>query len=215
MYLELYIYGGVDGIVFVAQGNFMGAQGSTTAGAMRSNLVSLVNKFLVPQLFDGPPAGLDISIVQRYIGVVDINPEADAFCQCIPLLKILEYALSAKLVEFGYSIALNLGFACEPQHFFHFQFYRQAVGVPARFSRHTETLHRFVPWDHILEDAGKDMVDSGISVSCGGTLVENEFWAGLAGLYALLKYSISFPEFKDLTLNFRKVDFAAYWLEHG
>ena len=84
-------------------------------------------------------------------------------------------------------------------------FDRQTMRVPAGFSRHMETLHRFVAGINILETACEDVVDAGFAVGGGRPIVESKKGPARTVLQALLKHRLVPPEFKNALLQGRAV----------
>ncbi|MBT9149165.1 MAG: hypothetical protein DDT28_00586 [Dehalococcoidia bacterium] len=67
----------------------MRAEGSAAAGAMWSHFIPLIDEAFVPQLLYQPPAGLDVVVIQGYVGMIQVDPEADALGQLFPFLNVL------------------------------------------------------------------------------------------------------------------------------
>ena len=99
---------GVDHIL-VALGDLVRGERSAAARAVRDDLVALVKHLLVPDLLQRPPDRLDVAGVERAIGIVEIDPEADPLGQAIPLVKEGEDRVAALLVELGDAELFDLG----------------------------------------------------------------------------------------------------------
>ena len=92
------------------------------------------------------------------------------------------------------AVFFNLVFSIQAQLLFHFQLYRQAVGIPAGLAGHHIALHGAVAGDHILDDAGQHMADVGLAVGCGGAIIKDIRGALFAGINALFKDMLLFPK---------------------
>ena len=69
------------------------------AGAVRDHFVTLVQQVVVRDPLQRPPDRLDVLVGEGDVGVVEIDPEADALGQPVPLLDVREHRLPAALVE--------------------------------------------------------------------------------------------------------------------
>ena len=87
--------------VLVAEGHLVTGERRAAARAVGHDLVALVEQPLVVDLAQRPPDRLDVRRVQRAVGVVEVDPEADALGQRVPVLEVLEDRLAAALVELG------------------------------------------------------------------------------------------------------------------
>jgi hypothetical protein len=70
--------------------------------------VALVEQVLRTDLLERPPDRLDVARVERAVGVVEVEPEADPLGQAVPLLEELEHRLAAAVVELGDPELLDL-----------------------------------------------------------------------------------------------------------
>ncbi len=90
---------GVLGDVLVALRHLVAADGGAAARAVRDDLVPLVQQTLVPDLPQQPPHRLDVAVGVRVVGVLEVDPEADALGEALPLLQIRGHALLAELLN--------------------------------------------------------------------------------------------------------------------
>ena len=66
---------------------------------MRGDSVALIDKTVIPKLLYNPPAGLDVAVIEGDVRVFHVNPEADAICEVLPLLYVLQDVPAATAVE--------------------------------------------------------------------------------------------------------------------
>ena len=168
---EADIYGGV-GDVLVAERHLVRGERGAAARAVGHDLVPLVEAALVPELAQRPPDRLDVVVLERDVGVVEVDPEADPLGQPVPLLDVLEHRGAAALVELGDPVLLDLLLGGDTQLFFDLELDRQAVAVPAGLARHPVAAHRPVARVDVLEDSGEDVVGAGTAVRRRRPLVE-------------------------------------------
>ena len=152
----------------------MGAEAGDASGAVGGAPHVLAEQALVPEGFEYPPAGLDVIVIQGHVRVVHVHPVADAVGQGFPLLKVVEDALPALLVEFLDAVLFDVPLAGEAQALLHLQLHRQPVGVPAAFAQAAVPLHRPVAADDILEYPGQHVMDAGTTVGSRRPLEEHE-----------------------------------------
>src|SRR3970282_728067 len=98
---------------------------------MRRGAIVQVDEALVPELLDDPPDGLDVVAVVGDVGVVHIDPEADALREGLPFLDVAEDALAAAAVELLDAELLDLRLALEAELALDFELDRKAVSIPA------------------------------------------------------------------------------------
>ena len=193
----------------------MAADRGAAARAIRHDLVALVEQVLVPDLPQQPPDRLDVLVGERVVGVVQVDPEADALGEALPLLEVGGDALPAQLVELGDAVGLDLPFAVDAEAPLHLELHRQAVGVPAGLARHAVAAHRLVAREEVLEDARDDVVRARPAVGRGRPLVEDEDGGVVTALEALLEDAVFLPELEDAGVERREVDARRDVLEPG
>ena len=101
--------------VLVAQRDLVRRQRRAAARAVGHDLVALVQQPLVPHLLERPPDRLDVVVVQRVVGVVGVDPEADPLRQLVPLVDVLQHRLAALGVELGHAVRLDVVLGLEAQ----------------------------------------------------------------------------------------------------
>ena len=98
------------------------------------------------------------AFVEGAVGVVEVDPEADALGQPVPVLDVAEHRLAAAGVELGDPVGLDLSLRGDAQLALDLELHRQAVAVPAALARHLVAPHRAVAGVDVLEDAGEHVV---------------------------------------------------------
>ena len=164
----------VLGDVLVALGDLVARDRRAAARAVGHDLEALVEQALVPDAAQQPPDRLDVLVGERVVGVVEVDPEADALGHPVPVLEVGEDALAAEVVELGDAVLLDLLLAVDAEPALDLELDRQAVAVPARLARHAVAAHRLVAREDVLEDARQDVVRARPAVGRRRALVEDE-----------------------------------------
>src|SRR5690606_19823362 len=169
-------------------------------------LVAAIDKSLVPDDLQQVPDAFDVAVVQRVIGFVEVYPEAHAFGHLLPVADVAHDRLPAAPRKLGNTYFFFDFFLVEDAEFFlDFMLDGQAVGVPSRLARHVIAAHRLVAREGVLEGTCQDVMDTGLPVRSGRTLIEAE--AGLPSrcIQGLLKDAMLTPEGKHFLLQCRTV----------
>ena len=182
---------------------------------MRGNLITLVHQSPIPHLFYCPPDSLNIFIVHCDIGMLHVNPEANALGHCLPFLEVSKDTLTAAGIEAGNTVFLNLCFTRKSKLSFHLQLHRQAMGIPTGDARGIIALHCLIARYNVFEDTSQHMMDTGTTVSGRWSLIKSEARATLTSFYATLKDAVFPPPAKYLFLNLWQINLATYWTEHN
>ena len=176
------------------------------ARAVGHHLEALVEELLVPDLPQQPPHRLDVVVGERVVGVVQVDPEADALGHPVPVLEIGEHALATQGVEPGDAVLLDLLLAVDPQTAFDFELDGQAVAVPAGLARHAVAAHRLEARKDVLEDAREHVVGARPAVGRRRTFVERIQRRVAAQLYAFGEDALAAPELEDPRVESGKID---------
>ncbi len=200
---EAYVDGRI-GDQLVAGRHLVRRQRRAAARAVRHHLVALVEQAFLGELAQDPPHRLDITIGHGHVGVVEVQPHADALGHTVPVVHVRGHRLAAQLVELGHAVGLDLLLVIEAQSLLDLEFHRQAVAVPTRFATHEVATHGLVAGIDVLEHARKDMVDTGLAVGRGRTFVEHPFRLAGAQFQALLEDGVLLPPGEDAFLESRK-----------
>ena len=207
-------YRRVGSVFLIAEGDFVGAKAGLAAGAMGSAAQTLVEEAVIPQLLEDPPAGLDKVVVQGYVGVLHVHPEADAVGENLPFLDVAEDAFAAALVELLDAVFLDIPLGTEAKFLFDFQFHRKTVGVPAAFAKAAITLHGAVAANHVLEHAGQDVMDAGAAVGSGRPFVEHEKGCIGSLRFGTAKDVVVLPVLQNPGIKLRHADAAGHGSKH-
>ncbi len=187
--------------VAVSQGHLVRGQRGAAAGAVGHDLVTLIQQLALMDLLQRPPHRLDVIGVQCAIGVLQVDPEADALGQTVPLLQIRPHRLPALGVEPRDPIRLDLVLAGDPQFLLHPDLHRQAVAVPAALALHLIAAHRLVARVDVLEHARQHVVRARAPVGGGGSLIEHPRLRSLAQAHGLREDVALAPALQDLQLQ--------------
>jgi hypothetical protein len=147
-------------------------EGGAAARAVRNDLVALIEAAVVPDAPERPPHRLDVLVREGDVRVVQVEPEADALRELVPVLDVPEHGFAAELVELGDSVLLDLGGRRDPELALDLELDRQPVTVPARLARNPVPTHGLVARIDVLEHPGEDVVGAGPSVGGRRPLVK-------------------------------------------
>ena len=161
----------------------------------------LIDHVLPEELLQDPPFCLDVVVVQRDIGMIHIRHVPHPLTHIAPHSGISEDGLSALLVEFPDSVALDVLFAVESQLLLDFNLHRKAVGIPACLSVDLKSLHRLVAVNRVLQRSSHHVMDARFAVGSRRPLIEDELRLPLPGFYALVEQILLVPFFHLFLLN--------------
>ena len=164
------------------------------ARAVRHNFKALVQKAFFPNLLQRPPFRFNIIVLVGDVRVLHIGPKAHRVREIFPHALIFPNALFAFFNKGLYAVCFNLLFAVQPQQFFHFQLYRQAMGVPPCFARHHIALHSAVTRNHIFDAARLYMADMRLAIGRGRAVIKGVGGAVFSGIDTFFKDIMFFPE---------------------
>ena len=168
---QLHVDGEVLDVV-VAEGDLVRAERGAAARAVGHDLVALVQPPVVPHPPQGPPARLDVVVLHRHVGVVEVDPEPDPLGQPVPLLHVAEDRLAAARVELRDPVLLDLGLRGDPQPPSRPRARPAARGSPSPPCAARVPGHRAVARVDVLEDAREDVARVRTAVRGRRTLVE-------------------------------------------
>ncbi len=132
----------------------------------------LVQQLAPVDLRKRPPDRLDVALVERAVGVVEVDPEADPLGQPVPLLQVGEHRLAAARVELADPVLLDFGLRFDPQLLFDGDLHRQSMAIPAALALDEVTAHRLKARVDVLEHAREHVVGTRRAVGRRRTLVE-------------------------------------------
>ena len=190
--------------VLVALRHLVAGERGAAPRAVGDDLVALVQQPLVVDLAQRPPHRLDVRRVERAVGVVEVDPEADALGQRVPVLEVLEDRLAAALVELGDAELLDLLLVLDPELLLDGDLDRQAVRVPAALALDLVAAHRLVARVDVLEHAREDVVRAGLAVGRRRPLPEDPRRRALAAADRLAEDVALAPARENLLLERRE-----------
>ena len=187
--------------VLVAERELVRAQRRAAARAVRDDLVALVEQALVADRAQRPPDRLDVRGVERAVRVLEVDPEADALGQRVPVLEELEDRLAAPGVELGDAVGLDLGLRRDAELLLDGDLDRQAVAVPAALALDVAAAHRLEARVDVLEDAGEHVVRARPAVGGRRALVEHPRLRALPAAQRLAEDVALAPALEHLLLE--------------
>ena len=104
--------------VAVAERHLVRGQRGLAARAVGDDPVALVQQAALVDLRERPPHRLDVALIQRAVGVLEVDPEADPLGQAVPLLHVREHRLAAAFVELADAVLLDFGLGADAELFF-------------------------------------------------------------------------------------------------
>ena len=163
--------------------------------------MALEEQVVVPHRLQRPPHRLDVGRVERAVGVLEVDPVADALGQRRPVLEELEDGLAALRVELGDAVALDVVLGGEAELLLDRDLDRQAVAVPAALALDVVAAHRLVAGEDVLEHAREHVVGAGAAVGGRRALVEDELLGALAAAHRLAEDVALAPALEHLLLE--------------
>jgi hypothetical protein len=185
---------------FVPLPHLSGGERRAALGPPPHDLVALVEEPLFEEVRERPPHALHVALVEGDVGLVEVDPEADALGELLPLLRVAEHGGDALLDEGLHAVGLDGGLAVHVELFFDLDLDGEAVRVPAGLARHVVAAHRLVPGEEILHDAREHVAVVGQAVRRGRALVEDPRLAVARALERFLEDADLPPERENLTL---------------
>ena len=175
----------------------MRAQTGTVRRGERLDCVSLVEETLVVDLLQKVPQSFDVAVVVGDIGIVHINPVADTLCHIYPFTGIFHDLRTAGCVVIPDGNLLADVFLVDSQFLLNSDFHGKAMSVPSRAALDLVSGHCLVTAHGVLDGTSHHVVDTGHSVSGGGTLEEYELRASLTDFHAAAESIFLFPLLQD------------------
>ena len=165
--------------------------------AVRQYFVASIQQIFVEHLFECPPAGFHVIVVQGYVRRVKVDPVSHALGHLTPCALVGPNAFSTRVVESLHSERFNRLIAHQIQSLLDFDFDRQTVRIPSTFPLDKESLHRLPPAHEILVGSCDDVVNSRLSVRSWRPLEENKRCALAVGVYGLLERLFVLPSIEQ------------------
>ena len=136
--------------------------------------------------------------------MIHVGPVAHTLAHALPFALVFPDRFFAFLDKGLHPVLLDLLLAVQAQQLFHFQLYRQAVGIPSGLAQHLFALHGLIPGDQVLDGPGQDMADVGLAVGRGRAVVKGEALAAFPGVHRLANV-VFLPEGLCLGLPGQKI----------
>ena len=152
-----------------------------------------------------PPDRLDVALIERAVGVLEVEPEADPLGQAVPVLEEGEHRLAALGVELRDPVLLDLGLVVDAELLFDGDLDRQPVAVPAALALDAVAAHRLKARVDVLEHAREHVVGARRAVGRGRALVEDPLLGALAPAQRLCEDVALAPALEHLELELRQV----------
>ena len=190
------------GNLLVSLCNLVGSQSRSAASAVRLYLVAFVDQSGIEELLQNPPAGFNIIVLVCNIRIIQVRHVCHAVGHIRPHAGVLEYGLTALLVEFLNAVLLDVLLAVHSQLLLHLNLNRQSVGIPSGLSLNLESLHRLVPVNGVLQGSRHNVVNTWLAVCCRWSFEKDEAWAIFSFLYAAVQKINIFPMIDLFFLGF-------------
>src|SRR5690349_2462455 len=174
------------------------------AGAVGNDLELLVEQAALMNRLERPPHRLDIGGVERPVGVLEVDPEADAFREAVPIRDVAQDLLTAASVELGDTEPLDVLFGRETELLLEGELHGQPVTVPTSLSFHVEPAHGLVAGKDVLEHPAEDVVCGRRPVGGGWALVKAPVRAAAAPLQRSREHAPLPPTVEHRSLERRK-----------
>jgi hypothetical protein len=151
--------------------------------------------------------------VERDVGIVHVQPEADALGDLLPVLLVRQDAFLTLLDELADAVRLDFLLAVQAEGLLDLNLDGQPVCVPAALAMDLMAGHRLVATDEILDRPGPHVVDARFAVGRRRTFEEHERLAAIAGLDRLTEHVRIPPQVEHGTFELREVESRVYVLE--
>jgi len=124
----------------------------------------------------------------------------------LPLFGEFHHVLAAGSVVFGNRNRLAYIFFGDTKCFFHTQFHRKAMCVPAGFTLYLETFHGFVAAKNILNGTSHYMVDTRHTIGRGRSFEKHERRTTFTFCHTLGENLVFVPFLQHFSVHFGKVE---------
>ena len=133
-----------------------------------------------------PPHRFDVFVLASDVGRVHVDPVAHAFGQALPKVLVLEHGLAALGVEAVDAVLLDLFLVPDPELALDLDLHRQSVRVPSGLAVYLVTAHRLVAAHEVLDRSRHYMVNAGLAVRRGRSLIKREV-GSIGAVHALFE----------------------------
>ena len=206
----------LDLAVDVGLAEFVAAQRRAAARTVRDDLDVLVEQLLFPEALQVRPDRLHVLGGEGPVGVVDVDPVADALGERLPLAHVITHRLLAQAGELGDPhLVLDLALGRDAQLLLHLHLDGQSVGVPAGLAGDGVAPHGPVAAEEVLVDPGPDVVETRSAVGRGRALVEDPRLGSGPQLDRPLEHPVGGPPGQLLVLEGGEIGIGGDRAEHG
>ena len=213
--LELRYAGSVLDIAVAARlVELVAAESGTCGRRIRLYGLALVEQPLRVYLLQEPPERLDVAVVVGDVGVVHVDPIADALGKGTPLGRIFHHLLAAGAVVVLDAYLPSYVFLGDAELLLHSQLDGQSVGVPSRAAAHLVSGLGLVAAYRILYGAGHYMVNARHAVGGRRPLEEDELRRALPKPERGSESILLLPLFKDVPCRPYQIKSAVLFESH-
>ncbi len=149
------------------------------------------------------------------VGLVEVEPKADAFGEPFPLLHVAPDARLAFMNERLDAVRLDLFLRVDAQFLADLDLDRQAVRIPAGLAFTKESAHGAIAREEIFDGPGEAVARVRHPVGGGGAFVEDEFRPAGALLQRFVVNFMLFPKSADFGFERGKIHAAVDGTEHA
>ncbi len=199
----------------VALADFAGRESRAALCPPPDDLVALVEQAAVEEGLERPPDALDVALVIGDVGLVEVDPEAEAAGERLPLLCIAKDGFEAFAVELLDAVLLDLVLAMDAEFLADLDFDRQAVRVPAGLPLAVVAAHGAIARKQVLDRTCQAVAGVGQPIGGGRAFVKDKRLAAAAAFKRLFVNAVLVPEGEHVALGGGKVEFGRYFLEHS
>ena len=168
------------GVDVVVHAELVVGQRRLVAPAVGQHAVALVRQALVVEGLERPDHRLHEGRVEGLVVVLEVDPACLPGDVLLPLLRVAQHGLAARLVERGDAHLVDLRLVGDPEDPLGLELGRQPVRVPAEAALHAPPAHRLVPRHDVLDVPGQQVPVVRQPVGERGSVVEDELVAAVA-----------------------------------
>ena len=163
-----------------------------------------VQQTFLMQRREAPPDAFDIVVRVRDVWMVVVQPVPDPLADLFPFGAIREHTVAAELIELCYAQFFDVLLTTEVEPFLDLDFNRQTVCVPPCLAFDTESAHRPVATEEVLDRSRKHVVNAGLAIGGRRTFEKHERWRALAANNRTREKVLVAPTFEKCLFQFRR-----------
>ena len=181
--------------IFISLCKLVCRKNSWTAGTIRKNVFTFIDKAFIPQRFCNPPDWFHVVRVHCLIIMVKVYPTTHTGNCCTPFWSIFKNRCLTFIVEFINSKFFNFMLWVDSQFFFNKIFYRKTMTVPTETAFNLFALHCLVTRNNIFNCWRNEMSKVWKSCCKRRTIKEYVFFTTFTLVYWFFESIIFFPVF--------------------